>query len=187
MPNLLDVLVLFGVMLLALLIGGVILQAACALYHKLAGVPAPLSLPPRRDSRQETGITNEPRRGFAPDDADKPTSEDADRLGGVPKLSLGQTMGIIFLTAIINALVGYLAGKFLGGARLKPGDGPLSISPVAYVVTLPVSVLVIAALLPTSFGKGLLVALLYALICLVLSVVLVVTIVLVVGGLHVLS
>ncbi|MGH7225382.1 MAG: hypothetical protein ACRELF_19350, partial [Gemmataceae bacterium] len=48
-----------------------------------------------------------------------------------------------------------------------------AVPPVAFLIALPANLLLMAAMLPTRFGKGMLVALLYLLIWLVLVLVLV--------------
>jgi hypothetical protein len=138
---------IFAVVMGGLFIGALILQAACALYNKLAGVGA-----------------------LGDDGLD---AEQADRLGCVPNLSLGQALGIVFIAAALNAIVGFVVGRFMGGPRVKAGGIPWTFSPVAYLVTLPFGMLLMSALVPTRFGKGLLVTLLYTCIWLVLGIVLV--------------
>jgi hypothetical protein len=168
MPHTFDGLVLFGVALIGFLIAAIILQAVCALYNKLAGAA-------------------EPRHGFAPDDTDQADSMVADWPGGVPKLSLGQAMGIVCISAIANVVVGFLIGRLLGGGRAAVGRGLWATSPIAFLIALPAGILVMGATLPTSFGKGLLIALLYLLIWLVLGIVIITivfAIILALGVLH---
>jgi hypothetical protein len=187
MPHALDGLMIFGAVLIGLFIGALILQAACVLYNKLAGVSAPLSRSPPMERRWEMEVAEEPRHSFALDDADEPAFEDADRPSGVPKLNLGQAMGIVCISAIANAVVGFLIGRLLGSVRVAAASGLWATSPLAFLIALPANILVMGATLPTSFGKGLLVALLYTLIYLILGIVIaaiVFAIILALGVLH---
>ncbi|HEY7424512.1 MAG TPA: hypothetical protein VH682_09810 [Gemmataceae bacterium] len=147
-------LMVFGMSMIGFLIGAVILQAACVLYNKLAGVE---------------GAWHD----LAADDAGPTDSKTTDWAGGVPKLSLGYALSIVCITAIVNAVVGFLIGRGLRGARPAVGGGLWSVSPLAFLIALPANLLVMGAMLPTRFGKGLLVALLYLLLWLVLVLVLV--------------
>ncbi|MGH7172353.1 MAG: hypothetical protein ACRELG_18915, partial [Gemmataceae bacterium] len=73
----------------------------------------------------------------------------------------------------VNAVLGFLIGRGLRGARVAVGGGFWAIPSLALLLALPANLLVMGALLPTRFGKGMLVALLYLLIWLVLVLVLV--------------
>lgn len=141
-------LIYLGLSMIGSLIGAVILQSACVLYNKLAGVE---------------GAWHD----LTADDAGQADSRTSDWAGGVPKLSLGYAMSIVCITAIVNAVVGFLIGRGFRGARPAVG-GLWVVSPLAFLLALPANILLMGAMLPTRFGKGLLVALLYLLIWLVL-------------------
>lgn len=135
----------FGMMMIGFMIGAFILQAAWVLYNKFAGV-------------------EESWHGLAADDAGKADSKTTDWVGDVPKLNLSYAMGIVCITIIVNAVFGFLIGRGLRGAGAAVGGGLWAVSPVAFLIALPANLLVMAAMLPTRFSKGLLVALLYLLI-----------------------
>lgn len=141
--------IVFGISMIVFVIGAFLLQAACVLYNKLAGV-------------EESGQCLEA------DDARQTASTTTEWAGGVPKLSLSYALGVVCITMIVNAVVGFLIGRSLRGARVAAGGGLWAVSPFAFLVALPANLLVMSAMLPTRFGKGLLVALLYLLLWLVL-------------------
>lgn len=142
-------LMVFGMSMIGCLLGAVILQAACVLYNKFAGV-------------------EEAWHDLTADDAGQTDSKTMDWAGGVPELSLGYALSVVCITAIVNVVVGFLVGRALRGARSAVGGGLWAVSPLAFLSALPANLLVLGAMLPTRFGKGLLVALLYLLIWLVL-------------------
>lgn len=150
-------LMVLGMWMIGALVGAIILQSACVLYNKLAGIEGS-------------------RHGLAADDASQTDSKTTDWAGGVPKLSLGYAMSIVCITAIVNAVVGFLIGRVLRGSRAAVGDGLWAVPPLAFLIALPANLLLMAAMLPARFGKGLLVALLYLLIWLILVLVLVVAV-----------
>lgn len=158
-PHALDGLVIFAVALGVVLIGTLILQAACALYNKFADVGH-----------------------LGPGDNFHPHSQHAVRLDGIPKLSIGHAMGVILVITFINVVVGFLISRALG-ARMKLESGLSTASPLAYLLAQPASILVMGVMLPTPYGRGLLIALIYTLIWLVL-IVLIAMIVLAFGGMH---
>lgn len=142
MPDGLDLLVIFAVMLTGLLIGAGILQAACVLDSKLGK------------------------------DADQPSPGSNGRAqGGIVKLSFGQSLAIIFVTGAIHGVADFLVARMLRGPRVAPSLGAWLASPLAYFLTLPVSIPVIGVMLPTHFSKGLRVALLCVLFWLAIVVV----------------
>jgi hypothetical protein len=126
------------------LIGAILLRAACALYNRLAG------------------------------GKNSPSS--------VPEPELGKAMGIALVTAIVNAVIGYLLEFAIGvGAAAAMADQGNTIILrnmviLAYLLSFPVSLLVMAGMnalmLPTTFGRGILVTLCYLLVVLFVVVVL---------------
>ncbi len=141
-------LIVFGLSMIGFLVGALILQAACVLYNKLAGV-------------------EESWQVLETDDIGQADSKTMDWMGGVPKPSLGYAISVVCITAIVNAVLGFLIGRGLRGARVAAGGGLWEVSPVAFLIALPANLLVLSAMLPTRFGKGLLVSLLYLLLWLV--------------------
>lgn len=177
-PHVIDWLLFASPWLIGFLIGAALLRTACILYNLLvAALVAPDGRLPAMDlSREnrhgsETGITTEPSRTSALETGDKPNEDNSDRIRVVPKIGYGQALGILFLSSIVAALAGFLAAKFAGGFKLTSLDNPADIPPIAYLVALAVSILAIGTLLPTSFGKGVLVALLHALLWIVFIIV----------------
>lgn len=149
MSRAMNAFLVFGMSMLAFFIGAVILQAAGVLYNKFAGVA-------------ESG------HGLEADGAGQTDSQTTDWAGGVPKFSYASALGVVCITMMAHAVCGFLIGRGLRGVRVAAGGGLWSVSPLAFLMALPANLLVLGALLPTRFGKGMLVALLYLLIWLVL-------------------
>jgi hypothetical protein len=82
----------------------------------------------------------------------------------VPEPSLGQAMAITFFTSLVNAVVGFVVG--LARAEANPKGGGVDLT--AQLATIPVSMFVmtcmVAALLPTTFGRAILVTVCHFLI-----------------------
>lgn len=142
MSDAMNAFIAFGMVTTGIFIGAIILQAASVLYNKLAGLEA--------------------------DDADQTDSTTTDGAGGAPKLSYASALGVVCITVIVNAVAGFLISRGLRGGRSAVGSGLWAVSPLAFLIALPANLVVMGAMLPTRFGKGLLVALLYLLIWLVL-------------------
>lgn len=138
----------FGLLMIGFAIGAIILQGACVLYNKFAGV-------------------EESRDDLETNDTGQTASKTTDGAGGVPKLNYASALGIVCITVIVNAVFGFLIGRVLHGAQVSVDGGLWSVSPLAFLIALPANLLVMGTMLPTRFGKGLLVALLYLLIWLV--------------------
>ncbi|MFN0050749.1 MAG: hypothetical protein ACKV0T_01070 [Planctomycetales bacterium] len=86
----------------------------------------------------------------------------------VPEPSFGQALGIVFATTIANCVVSFGARLVIGGGAVAGGMSPQTAQIISSLVSLPIGVLVMSAmlmaLLPTTFGRGLLVSLLYLLV-----------------------
>jgi hypothetical protein len=125
-------------LLLATLIGGVLLRAACALYNKFVG-------------GRKTPYS-------------------------VPEPEMGKAMGIIFVTELVNWILGLAIGFAIGAGSFAAGLGEMETKIIAQMVSFPFSLLVLAgmssSMLPTTFGRGLLVALCYLLVVVFVAVVL---------------
>lgn len=102
-------------------------------------------------------------------------ADDSD--GGVPEPSFGKAIGITFVTTLVNFVAGFMIGLVIGGAAAVGGADPQAGGIVAQLVSLPVGFLVMAGMLtlmlPTTFGRALLVALCHFLIVIVIVVVIV--------------
>jgi len=133
---------------IGLLIGAVILRAACALYNAMAGGKG------------------SPYR--------------------VPEPELGKAMGIVFVTALINYASGFVIGLMANAGAEATRINPLGPNLLASAISLPLSLLVMAAMLtamlPTTFGRGILVALCNLLV----TILVVVAVAIVVGGVYLL-
>ncbi len=94
----------------------------------------------------------------------------------VPELLFGRAMGITGVTTLVNAVAGYVIGSLVGAGNAAAGAGERGPAVLAQLLSLPVSLLVMAgmnsALLPTTFSRGLLVALCYLLVVLFAAAVL---------------
>jgi hypothetical protein len=94
----------------------------------------------------------------------------------VPEPPVGKAMGITFVTSLVNAVAGFLIGTLVGAGGMAAGAGESSPAITAQLLSLPVSLLVMAAMnsamLPTTFTRGLLVTLCYLLVVLFVVVVL---------------
>jgi len=86
----------------------------------------------------------------------------------VPEPLLGKAMGITFVTTLVNAIAGFVIGLLVGTGGAVAGASERGPAVVAQLLSLPVSLLVMAgmnsALLPTTFAWELLVALCYLLV-----------------------
>ena len=86
----------------------------------------------------------------------------------VPEPPLGKAMGIALVTTIVNAVVGFVLGLLVAAGMAGAGERRTVIT--TQLLSFPISLLVMAgmnsALLPTTFGRGFLVALCYLLVVL---------------------
>jgi hypothetical protein len=128
---------------LGVLIGASILCGACALYNKfVGGKRAPES---------------------------------------VPEPDLGKAMGITFVCALVQLLVGFIFGLVVNGTLTSAASGRLplprwKIEALTTLFSLPVGLLIlsgmVSSMLPTSFPRGILVALCFYLILIIIAAVL---------------
>lgn len=83
--------------------------------------------------------------------------------GGVPIPTFVKAIGICFLTMLANTLTGLAVGFVIRGAPVAAGARQPLFNLTAELIKFPISVLVmaglLAALLPTKFGRAILVAL----------------------------
>lgn len=162
LPPAADIVVIFAVVMAWLLVGAGILQGACALYNRLAGLGA--------DSTQETADDDEQPTAAAAH-VGAPAATPDDNAATPVQLGFGPAAGIVFGTAVASLILGFLVAKVAHGAGLTTETRIWVFSPITYLVTIPVSLVVIAGILPTRFSKGLVIAFLYLLIWLVIGVV----------------
>ena len=176
---------LLVVVLIGTMIGAFILKTSCALYNLLAGTFAKspsLSRPRASDSVPETRITSQP--GTAPTLADDwAYRQKVETPLSVPKPSFEWAMCIVFVVALVNALVYFLALRIFRLAGMAAGLGALRSWPIDLILC-PLSFFIhsgiSAAMLPTSFGKGMLISLIYLFLGALVAVVLYFVLVLVV-------
>jgi hypothetical protein len=94
----------------------------------------------------------------------------------VPEPSFGKAMGIVLLTTLVNGVVGFGIGMVVGIAGVAVHADQKAVTILAQLVSFPVGILVgggmNAAMLPTTFGRGILVALCQLLIVLFIVIVL---------------
>ncbi len=101
----------------------------------------------------------------------------------VPMPDFGKAMGIAFVAALVNMGTSFVVGLVVGGGMAAMGKDLGAAQSVAQLVAVPVSFLVLAGMisgmLPTSFGRAALVALLYLAIAIIITVVILVMMVIV--------
>lgn len=180
------------VFIVGMLIEGAILQASCALFNLLAGASGllPPSPVPRETTVDQVSTSAPAVESIAtsPGSANpnleqaiqtpEDVEADAERimvLPGVPRLSLDRAMRVVFVAALLNIAASFIVLRVLRLAGLAAGANALRSLPFDLVV-IPLSLLVLSCLttvmLPTSFGKGLLVTLIFLFLSLVLAVIL---------------
>jgi hypothetical protein len=97
--------------------------------------------------------------------------------GSVPEPAFGKAMWITFATSLAQMVVGVLIGLVTGAGETGPGARGQGVDVVAQVFSFLVSLLLMArmlsAMLPTTFGRALLVTLCYVLVVLLVGGVLV--------------
>ncbi len=81
----------------------------------------------------------------------------------VPEPGFGKALGITLVTMIVNVVVGFMVGLITGGGAAAAGVGAQGAQVISALISLPVGFFVMAgmltAMLPTSFGRALLVTL----------------------------
>lgn len=81
-----------------------------------------------------------------------------DSYASVPEPDFGEAMGIVFVTYLVQVVAGMALGFVLGNAGMAGREDALKLQ----LISLPISLLVMAGMLsmmlPTTFGRGLLVA-----------------------------
>lgn len=154
-------------LLLALLVGAALLQLSVAGANRLAGGGDSASDPAARYYRRARDLDAEWDKLTWEewDEARTPFDEEPRRAskGVIPKPNLGLGMAVVFLTAAVGLLAFVLLNFALQDAagRRRDQSGP------AFLLTLPIAYFAMSALLvgflPTTFRRGLLVALVFAL------------------------
>jgi hypothetical protein len=86
----------------------------------------------------------------------------------VPEPSMAKAMGILFAVALINAVLGFFIALVIAAVGSAAGARQQHTTLLAELITFPISLLVMSRLLsvmlPTAFGRALVVTLLYLLI-----------------------
>jgi len=105
---------------------------------------------------------------------------DADLPRAVPEPPIGKAMGITFVTTLVNTVVGSIVGSVIGGAAAAVGARGGGVGVTAQLVSFSITALFMAGMLctmlPTTFGRAILVTL-----CHFLIVIIIVGIVVVIG------
>ena len=104
--------------------------------------------------------------------------------GGVPEPDFGQAFKMAFVTMLVQFGVSCVVG-LMGAGGAAAGGSPQTVQLVSSLISLPISFLVLSAIvagmLPTSFAKGMGVAALYWVIFWVIGLVLVVVFMILAG------
>jgi hypothetical protein len=105
--------------------------------------------------------------------------------GGVPEPAFGKAMWIIFAATLAQVVVGLLFDFLTGAGAMPVGEGGKDVHVGAQLIFLPVSLLIMAAVLsaklPTTFVRAILVTLYYMLMVILFVAVLVAAAVVVFG------
>lgn len=156
---------------LATLIGAFILKVACALYNLLAGAAG----------KPPIDTLENPIPVLGPD-GDQADFEHAVESPGVPIPRFEWAMRIIFFATLVNTTGSFIVLRVVrlaGQAFMRRTFESLPI----FLVASPLGMLVLggicAAMLPTSFGKGLLVSLLFHFLTILIAAILAAVVVLV--------
>ena len=92
----------------------------------------------------------------------------------VPEPSFGQAMGIIFVAWLVNLAVGFVLGMIFAGGAAAVGADRTQLM-IAQVISIPIGFFVLAGMvtvmLPTTFGRAVLVSLLYLLVAVVVGLI----------------
>lgn len=163
------VLPLFFVLLIpaALLIGAVILRTAVSWANRSIGRPV---------EPKEYVVEDEDDWGDYPLPGEKRGSEDVAEV--IPPPGIGHGMGILFCILIVNGVITFALQTAVGGepGRRRPRGFLEDADFLARLANLPIGFLIaaglLAAMLPTTFVRGLLVTFFYIVICLGIAAVL---------------
>jgi hypothetical protein len=151
-------------LLLAVLVGAALLQLSVAGANRLAG-GSPAARPYYRDRARDLDSEWDKLTWEEWDAAREPFDPEPERPKGlIPKPHLGIGMAVVFLTGAVGLLAFVLINFGLedaSGRRRRDQSGP------AFLLTLPVAYFAMSVMLvgflPTTFRRGLLVALVFAL------------------------
>jgi hypothetical protein len=93
----------------------------------------------------------------------------------VPEPSFGSAYLIVFAAGIVNAIVQFAMGFMLGMTGAAGGDDTTTGNVIVQLIGIPVSLVVMAAMissmLPTTFGRAFLITLLYLLIGIAIGII----------------
>jgi hypothetical protein len=157
-----------------LFISALAICPACWLYNKVNGL-APPGLG-RSDSRDYTLVTSPDIRHYRPPRALTRYDRATTASGGVPLPGLGRSLGIAVCFTLASCAIGWLLLLVFNTAGSATGSTPQMSLLLAQLVAVPLNVVLLAGLvslfLPTTFGRGLLVSLVYFLMLLVIGAVL---------------
>ena len=138
---------LLALALAVTLIGGVILKVSCILYNLLACV---------------LSMSFEPPNSYKPES--KPVTVTNINPPSVPRPSIEQAMCIVFVAALLSMMAEFIAIRLFRFAGFATGISALRSLPLDllfFVLAILIHSHINAVMLPTTFGKGLLVALIH--------------------------
>lgn len=145
---------------IGLLIGAVILRAACWAANKC--LPQPSS---RYDDDDD----------YDWDEDDRPRRRRRSSAKAIPEPSMGQAMGIVFVNFIISFVVGGAIGFVVGaGGMARDPAAVIAMQGINLVLGFFIAAGVITAMLPTTFPRACLVVLFQYLIVLAIAIVIMV-------------
>lgn len=156
---------------LATLFGSFVLKFSCALFNFIAGVSGAPSSPmaTRTPVIASLDKSNSELRGD-----EEVGNEMVVILPGVPMPTFEWAMRILFFATLVNTSGSFIIFRFVRLVGLASGGGALADLSI-FLISSPCGILVLggicAAMLPTNFGKGLLVSLLFHLLVVVFAAV----------------
>jgi ABC-type antimicrobial peptide transport system permease subunit len=155
-----------------ILIGALVLRAACWISNKCLPQPQPrydddddYDDRDRDDDYDDRPVRR--RRGRAP-------------LTAIPEPNFGKACGIVAVNVLIQMAIGFVLGMMMGAGGLR-GGGIGAAQVLNVVIGFFITAMLCTAMLPTTFGKACLVSLFNFLIWLLIGVIVVVALIATIG------
>lgn len=153
-----------------ILIGALVIRAACWIANKCLPQPQPRYDDDDFDDRDDDEFDDRPRRRRSRG----PTT-------AIPEPNFGRACGIMALNVLIQIGIGFAIGIVLGGAGFRGGDGIGAMQVMNVLIHFFVVAALCSGMLPTTFGKACLVSLFNFLIWLLIGIIVVVALVATIG------